>query len=172
MGSGKSFIGKSLANRLDMDFIDLDDYIEKNESRSVSTIFEDEGEIGFRNLETECLKKLVTISNNSDRPRIIALGGGTPCFNNNLQLIKNSGESIFLNVSPHILLDRLKKEKLNRPLISDLNEKQLDEFIRSSLIYRLKYYQSADHIVNGDELSSKVVQNLEEIITKSNRPNN
>ncbi|HIF14924.1 MAG TPA: shikimate kinase, partial [Bacteroidetes bacterium] len=90
MGSGKTTIGKQLAKKLNYNFIDLDQYIEKALNTSVSSIFSDKGEPYFRDIETSYLKKALELKNS-----VISLGGGTPCFNNNMDIINVHSKSIF-----------------------------------------------------------------------------
>ncbi|MCL4148551.1 UNVERIFIED_CONTAM: hypothetical protein GTU68_041866, partial [Idotea baltica] len=115
MASGKSLIGKKLAESLNFKFIDLDDYIEIKEKLSISEIFSNYGEIYFRKLEHLTLKALISDNQNC----VISLGGGTPCYSNNLDLLLNNSEikTLYLKVSITNLLDRIFKEKSKRPLI-------------------------------------------------------
>src|SRR5688500_7831796 len=102
MGCGKSSAGKKLANKLGFEFIDLDEMIEKQYQKSVSEIFETEGENKFREYEHNCLKGLLDKEN-----IVISLGGGTPCYYNNMELINTHGTSIYLKMSTEVLASRL-----------------------------------------------------------------
>src|SRR5437660_384427 len=93
MGSGKSAVGKCLAKKLNFYFIDFDDYVEKEAGKSVSEIFSNGGEKKFRELENKYLKKLLHINN-----AVVSLGGGTPCFYNNMELIKKNGISVYFEM--------------------------------------------------------------------------
>jgi len=151
MGSGKSTIGVQLATILDYRFIDLDSFIEEKEQLSVKEIFKSKGEIYFRKIETLYLKELTSQYTNV----VLSVGGGTPCYSNNMTLI-NSSESVsfYLKLSAKSLSSRLFLEKENRPLISHLKSKEaLHEFIAIHLFERQSYYQQASHIVNTDTLS-------------------
>lgn len=155
MGSGKSTIGKLLAKKLKWDFIDLDKYIEKHAGKKITEIFENDGEIKFRKLEHECLKRLLNKDN-----IVIALGGGTPCFHNNIDLINKNGVSIYLKVNVDILAGRLFKGENKRPLIRNLNKTELILFIKKTLKERVSIYKQADLSIHIKH------QNVEEVIDK------
>ncbi len=159
MGSGKSTIGKLLAADFNTDFIDLDHEIEKTEGVSISELFKKKGEIYFRKSERKLLEKI--LCENFDG--IVSLGGGTPCYGDNLDLIKENKEatSVYLKMSVQKLTDRLFAEKDHRPLISHLEQKeQLEEFIRKHLFERGFYYNQSDLIINCDD------KNPAEIVTE------
>ncbi len=146
MGSGKTTIGKQLARKLDYSFIDLDKYIEEALNTSISSIFSDKGEPFFRDIETSYLKKALELKNS-----VISLGGGTPCFNNNMDIIKTSSKSIFIDLPVKMLADRLKNAKLKRPLINNKSDIELNTFIETLRSERSQYYDQADLKVNGRE---------------------
>jgi shikimate kinase len=163
MGSGKSTIGKELATVLNYRFLDLDEYIIQKENSSVSDIFKTNGEIYFRKKETEYLKELI----DSSEDMVLALGGGTPCYGNNLgELTNNSNVVLFyLKLSIPLLTKRLFKAKNSRPLISHLNsEEELMEFVGKHLFERVQYYSKAEYTITTDDKSQQDV--LEGILTK------
>lgn len=145
MGSGKSSIGRRLAKKMDIELIDLDDYIEKKEGKSISKIFDKYGEDHFRELETQYLKKLVK----SDKNLIIALGGGTPCTDENWKYISKT-TSIYLNRTEDYLFENLKSKKAKRPIIKDLGDKQLNKLISEKMSVRSPFYERADIIIDLD----------------------
>ncbi|NNF18978.1 MAG: shikimate kinase [Flavobacteriaceae bacterium] len=146
MGSGKSTIGKELAERLSFPFTDLDDYIEENLGSSIPQIFLDKGEIYFRKQEHLHLKKILTDSSDI----VIALGGGTPCYSNNMKLILESTPHVFyLSLPIPVLNERLLTEKAKRPLIRDIQDEELPEFIGKHLFERRNYYMQATHTINA-----------------------
>ncbi len=146
MASGKSTISKMLAKKLQIDAIDLDDYIVEKERLSINDIFITKGEIYFRLQENKYLLELLENKNSF----VLALGGGTPCYANNIDLIKKMSNSIYLKANLNTLFDRLRNEKENRPLISSLNDEKLKEFIAKHLFERAPFYEQASHIVSID----------------------
>lgn len=149
MGSGKSTIGKLLANKLDCQFIDLDQYIEKEEGQTIPYIFKNKGEIYFRKKEHHYLKEVLALKQDV----ILSLGGGTPCFAGNMDVVKNAGvSSIYLKLSIPTIVKRLAYEKAERPLIAHIEkEEDLVEFIGKHLFERSYYYNQAEHVVSVDE---------------------
>ncbi len=145
MGSGKSTIGKVLAERLEVDFIDSDEEISKNEGLSVSEIFDRKGEAYFRQKEREFVLKLSNV-----KPAVIAVGGGLPCFEDNLELLKKAGTVFYLNVSVMTLVKRLQNEKSQRPLLANLEDKELSNFVFDKLIERTAFYRKANHIIPNE----------------------
>jgi len=165
MGSGKSVVGKALATKRGLPFLDLDEEIGKREGLGVSEIFASKGEIYFRRKETEVLKELLE----QEEQFVLALGGGTPCYGKNLQLIKDStgATSIYLKTGLLQLKQRLLNEKDHRPLIKDLGTPEvLEDFIRKHLFERSFYYNQSDLVVETDERSISEI--ISEIIQKLN----
>ena len=124
-GAGKSFWGKKIASALYKDFFDLDMEIEKQEQKSILQIFRDEGEKYFRQKESEILKSFVDRKN-----FVLATGGGTPCFFENAEWMKKIGLTIWIDEPVIVLVQRLKTEKSQRPLIRDLGENELSHFLK------------------------------------------
>ncbi|NMM48824.1 shikimate kinase [Marinigracilibium pacificum] len=163
-GSGKSSIGKGLSEMLNYDFLDLDYYIVEKEGRSIPEIFSKNGEGYFRELESKYLQNLVDDCKNST---VVATGGGTPCFNDNMSLITTSGFSIFIDVKLDQLIERIgkdEKEVTARPLFAagDLKEKY-----NSLLNNRRSYYEQASLTVDAtdydiDEVIRNIVSHLKE----------
>ena len=149
MGSGKTTLGKKTASLLELNFIDLDDYIEQKERKSVNAIFDEKGETGFRNIEAQCLKEILKIT----EATLISLGGGTICFGNNLTLIKKSGLLIYLELTPQDLAIRLIKEKHQRPLLKNVSESDLKKTIEDKLAQRKKFYHQAHITLNALNLT-------------------
>lgn len=147
MGSGKSTIGKLLSEKLNYIFIDLDREIELFEGEYIDNIFKNKTEEYFRNIESLLLRKFLNQNINT----VISLGGGVPCFNNNIKLIKEKSKSIYLCETQENILNRLQYEKENRPLIKNKNTLELKEFIKNTLEYREKFYNQADFIITGLE---------------------
>ena len=148
MGSGKSHWGRLLSSKLTLPFFDLDKQIMDEEKKSIAEIFEEKGEEYFRMLEKEALYILTE----SHESFVMACGGGTPCYFNNIDYMKKQGTTIWLNCSVDCLHERLKKEKENRPLIKDLSDDQLRSFIIKKFSDRKIFYQQANVILNEDEI--------------------
>ncbi|GJM32644.1 MAG: shikimate kinase [Saprospiraceae bacterium] len=146
MGSGKTYTGKRLADRLNMPFIDLDDWIEKRQGRSISQLFSDYGEAAFRQMEKEALHSLI------DYKRVvIACGGGTPCFFDNIIWMNQFGISIYLQASPELLYQRLISETSHRPLLKGKKETELLQFLSAKLEERVDFYNQASVVLNQDD---------------------
>lgn len=163
MGSGKSTIGKELATVLSYSFLDLDDYISDKENTTIPELFKAKGEIYFRKKETEYLNEVINDSENL----VLALGGGTPCYGDNMSLLL-SGLNVklfYLKLSISNLEKRLFNEREKRPLISHLNtEEALLEFIGKHIFERVQYYNQAEFTITTDDKSQKEV--LEEILVQ------
>ena len=123
MGSGKSYIGKKICDKINLSHIDLDDYIVKHEHKSITNIFIENGEIYFREIEKQYLSKIINRDN-----FLLSTGGGTPIYNDNLDLMNVHGTTIYLKYSHITLYNRLKNSKNNRPLIKNLSNKSLHSF--------------------------------------------
>ncbi len=163
MASGKTSIGKKLAKQLNLLFIDLDDYIAEQENSSVLSIFKDKGEIYFRKKEAYYLKELLKGNENF----VLALGGGTPCYGDNLNNINSNAISFYLKNSLQSTYDKLSKlkNKIKRPLIATISNADLKEFIAKHLFERAPFYEQATVtiIVNGKtkkEVSKEISKKL------------
>lgn len=152
MGSGKSTFGRKLASRLHLPFYDLDTYIEEKEGKSIPAIFEEEGEDGFRLLESRYLKECAGLADSL----VLATGGGTPCFYGNMEWMLEQGKVLYLKMSAVSIHHRLMASKKQRPLFQNMKpETQLAE-IGTLLEKRAKVYALATFTVNGT--SPNVVQ--------------
>ncbi len=159
MGSGKSAVGQRLAEVLQVPFYDLDKEIEIETKKTVSEIFNEKGEIFFRKTENEVLLKLLEARKNY----VLALGGGTPCYGNIMQVITEHKEvtSIFLNTSLQELTKRLFPERTKRPLIAHIEtEELLNDFIRKHIFERNYYYNQAHNKVKADGPVDTVVSEI------------
>ena len=152
MGSGKSTIGKLVAKHLKINFLDLDDYIEKAEGKTIGQIFLDRGELYFRKKEFFYLNEILE----SKSDFLLATGGGTPCYGNNMKAITEATPySIYLHVSLNQLVYRLSMEKAHRPLISTIPDEDLLEFIGKHLFERSFYYNQAQLRISCDNSSTE-----------------
>ena len=148
MGSGKSSLGKKLSTRLDRDFVDLDSLIEEREGKSISSIFSEKGEAYFRKVESEILHSL-----NVDKQSVVSLGGGACCSDENWNFLENNGLIIYLKEKPEVLLGRLRVNKSKRPLIANLDDNDLTNFIQEKLDERSIYYEKAHFIYEKEKCS-------------------
>ena len=144
MAAGKSSVGKKLAETLNFQFIDLDAWLEEGEQQTISAIFAEKGEAFFRKKEQFYLQKTADL-----QKYVIATGGGTPCYFDNMAKIKDLGISFYLQNSPKFLAQRLIHKKEKRPLVNDFeNIDELAFFVEKKLQEREKFYQQADFIVS------------------------
>ncbi len=160
MGSGKSLIGQKLAEVLGYDYIDFDDYISQQEGLSISDIFKTKGEIYFRKAEYKYLQNVLNLNDT-----LVSLGGGTPCYGNNMQslLDVDSSMTIYLKASIPTLTGRLFDERSQRPLIAHLESKaELSEFIGKHLFERAPFYEQASMTISTN--GKGVDQIIEEIL--------
>ena len=161
MASGKSSIGKRLSKKLSMRFLDLDDYIIEQEKMSISEIFKLKGEVYFRLIEHKYLKEILA----KDEKFILALGGGTPCYANNMEEI-NKGDtlSIYLQGSTANMIERLIRKKAKRPLIASLGDDKIPEFVAKHLFERRPFYEQAKTTIKIDDKTKKEVANELELL--------
>lgn len=143
MGAGKTTVGKALADELGLTFYDLDWYISMRYHRTVSEIFAERGEEGFRDLERRMLHEVAEFEN-----VIISCGGGTPCFFDNMEYMNSLADTIYLKADPDVLAMHLKMGKGKRPLIEGKTPEELESYIRESLAVREPYYKQAKYTLD------------------------
>lgn len=160
MGSGKSHISKILSEKLNFKLIDLDKEISRRNKLTIPEIFEKKGEIHFRKLEREILEEILA----SEENVILSLGGGTPVYYNNMEIINHNSKSVFLRASVGTLSERLLKQKEKRPLIAKISDEDLPEFIAKHLFERNEFYNKAQANVITDNKTPEVI--VAEIIEK------
>ena len=153
MGSGKSHIAKLLSDRLGIKLIDIDKEISKKNKMTIAEMFQKKGEIFFRRQERALLEEIVATEDSC----ILSLGGGTPAYYNNMELINQNSESIFLRTSVKNLTERLLKQKHKRPLIANISDQDLPEFIAKHLFERNIFYNKAKYTVNTDDKTPEMV---------------
>ena len=164
MASGKSTIGRLLAKEKEISFIDLDDYIEKKEKMTVTDIFDKKGEIYFRKQEHLYLKELIELK----KDIVLSLGGGTPCYAGNMELLINdkSLKTVYLKTSIATIVKRLTNEKDERPLVARLKKDELAEFVAKHLFERSYYYNQATHkLVVDNKDVRETVEDLQFLLT-------
>ena len=162
MGSGKSTIAFFLSQRLQIPFKDLDQIIENETQMTIKTIFESKGEIYFRKLEHTILKQLMA----SNESFVLSLGGGTPCYANNHELLKgDSIVSFYLKVAIETLANRLRNEKDARPILANQDAQGLKDFIAQHLFERSYYYQQATNTIDANDKSAEeIVAEIESVL--------
>lgn len=138
MGCGKSTLGRRFSKHTKQQFIDMDNYIEERFYKTIPQIFAEEGEAEFRKKERKSLEELSEFTD-----IIIATGGGAPCFFDNIDLMNRTGKTIYMNIDPEILADRLLKSKTERPLIKGKSREELINFIDEMLKKRNEFYNQA-----------------------------
>jgi shikimate kinase len=153
MGSGKTTLGRKLANKLDYDFIDLDELIEEQEKLGISEIFSKQGEDSFRKTENRILNETLTTKKNI----VLSVGGGTPCYFNNMELINKQATSIYLKYNVGMLFSRLISAKTKRPLIAKKSDEELKDFIQKTLLEREEFYNKSNIIVAGNNITTELI---------------
>ena len=154
MGVGKTTIGKLLSKELDVEFIDLDKYIENRYRKTIQEIFSEKGEDKFRIIEREMLREVATFQN-----VLISTGGGTPCFFDNMKVMNHQGVTVYVKASVEQLMSRLVASKNVRPIIQNKSPDELKNFITKHLAQRENYYSKAkltyqtEHLVSHADVS-------------------
>ncbi len=163
MASGKTSIGKKLAKNLSLNFLDLDDYIQEKENMTIPEIFKVKGEIYFRKIENTYLLEILEM----EQDYILALGGGTPCYANNMNAInKTEAISIYLQGNTNTMIDRAVRKKAKRPIIASLSDDKIPEFVAKHLFERRPYYEQAKMTVKIDQKTKKeVAQELTNLLS-------
>lgn len=155
MGAGKTYWAQKMAKWNKCVGYDLDALIEMNEEKTIAEIFEEEGEEYFRKVEAKILRWF-----NEKKKFIIATGGGTPCFQENMSWMKKDGLVIWLDPSLEVLVNRLSLEKQQRPLIASLNDNEIAAFIENKLVERHSYYAQAHYRINTDSMNEASMKKL------------
>ncbi|MBO4397019.1 MAG: shikimate kinase [Bacteroidaceae bacterium] len=150
MGAGKTTIGKLLASKLNCEFYDLDWYIESRFHKSIPDIFAERGEDGFRQIERSMLQEVVGFED-----AVIAVGGGTPCFFDNMEVMNTHAQTIYLKASVSTLIDHLHMSHTTRPLLEGKSDDELKVYIEENLNKREKYYLQANHILHIDTIHTE-----------------
>ncbi len=152
MACGKTTLGKELAQELGLSFIDLDKYLEKKYFKTIPQIFEEEGESGFRLKEQACLHEVADFED-----VVIATGGGAPCFFDNVAVMNQSGECVFLDVDSQELANRLMQSKTERPLVKGKTPEELVGFIEGMLEKRRPFYEQATYVLSGSNITTQEI---------------
>jgi shikimate kinase len=148
MGSGKTYWADKLKKKLKIPAYDLDNLVEIMEEQTIAEMFAEKGEEYFRKEESKMLRLF-----KEKKSFILSCGGGTPCFNDNMQWMNKNGITVWLNETVEVLSGRLAEEKEQRPLIKDLDDDGLKEFLQRKLEERKEYYEQAKYKLSGDQLT-------------------
>lgn len=160
MGSGKSTIGKMLSTKLGFTFIDLDIYIETKYHKTISQIFSENGEEKFRQIEQRCLHEVAEFENS-----VIATGGGTPCFFDNIEFMNSCGKTFYIQLTAQLLTNRLESSLYGkRPLLSDKKGTELYKLIVDGLNKRNPFYLKSKYIVDGSGSVEKIADTIASLI--------
>jgi shikimate kinase len=140
MGAGKTTVGKSLAKDLQLDFYDLDWYIESRMRKTVPQLFAERGEEGFRKVEHNMLHEVAEFED-----IVLSCGGGTPCFFDNMDYMNTCGQVVYLKASTPVLHKHLLMGKTERPLLKGKTPEELERFIEAQVAEREKFYSKAQY---------------------------
>ena len=149
MCAGKTTVGRSLAQALGQTFYDLDWYVEERFHTKIPRIFAEEGEARFRDLERRMLHEVAAFEN-----VVLACGGGTPCFFDNMDYMNGAGQTFYLKASPQTIVQHLSMSRGERPLLKGLSADELYGHVSGQLAEREPYYSRAHHIIDVDVLDS------------------
>ena len=164
MCAGKTTIGNQLAARLNFSFLDFDELIEKASGYSISGYFEKYGEMAFREEE-----RRVLLSHLDDNLTVIATGGGTPCYSDNMALMNKKGVTVFIDVSTGTVVERLSGNLAGRPLLKDIPPDKLTGFVSSHLQARREYYNRAKIRVDGESIDLDGIVNAIRLIMQDRK---
>ena len=155
MGSGKTTIGRHLSGQIGFDFVDTDRFIEKQQGKTVSEIFAQHGEVTFREMERNVLLEIQKFDYT-----VVATGGGMPCHNDNMDIMRSNGKVVYLKTSPKTLSRRLLRSHKVRPLIYGKTEKELQQYIVEKLNEREPFYNRAHIVVPTENFSMEELLRL------------
>lgn len=161
MGSGKSTVGKELAQQLNLPFVDSDEVIEQQQGKVINQIFAENGEEAFRKMEQDFISTLADLEQS-----VISVGGGMPCFEDNIDRLKENGKVFYLNTSLMTLTQRLMNNRENRPLLADLSQNELSSYVFEKLTNRTVFYRKA-HVIIPNE-GNDYLKAVSEIIKSLN----
>lgn len=147
---GKTTVGRELAKRLGCTFYDLDWYIEERFRKKIPQIFAEEGEAYFRDLERRMLREVAEFEN-----IVLSVGGGTPCFHENMEYLNQTTDTFYLRATPDTILRHLAMSKGRRPLLEGKSPEELTDFVTTQLTARTPFYEQAQYVVDIDVLTDQ-----------------
>lgn len=146
MGAGKTSVGRALAHRYGLEHIDLDWRIEQRFHQKISNMFATIGEEGFRRRERNMLHEVMGMEN-----VVVSVGGGTPCFFDNMEQMNAEGHTIYLQCSVGVLVERIMRSQNKRPIVANKTKEELMDFVAKHLAEREAFYMQANEIWIADE---------------------
>lgn len=153
-GSGKSTFGRKLAKTMEVDFLDLDQLIELKEKRKIPEIFNQDGEEAFRRIESKTLQEILE----QEQSFVLASGGGCPCFNDNMSLIKESAASVYLDLPAESITNRLNNaQHQKRPMFEGMDKGQILAKVNQLKLERERFYNLADIKLTGEDFSAEIL---------------
>ena len=155
MGSGKTYTGRKLAEKMEMPFVDLDEWLEAKEGKSIKSIFEINGEAYFREAERDALREMAQFP-----AIIVSCGGGAPCFHQNLRWMNQQGITIYLQAPVEVLAYRLAHQQEQRPLLGAMNKETLKQYIYTKLEEREPFYMESSVIYKQHSETEQVAETL------------
>jgi len=169
MGAGKTTIGNLLAEKFNWSFLDIDCFIENRYHKTITAIFEEKGESGFREIEQRALQEICGFEK-----VVVSTGGGLPCFFDNMDLMNRKGKTIYLRASIEELIKRIDYNKQKRPLIKEKSSEELHDFVETSLKKRETFYNQAALIIDVPHFNTKEEMSLwlEELIKEVDQSRN
>lgn len=150
MGAGKTTVGKDLATLMGLSFIDLDCYIEERYYKSISRLFAEKGEEGFRDIERRMLHEVAMFED-----VLVSTGGGAPCFFDNMAFMNGEGTTVYLRVSVRELASRLDVCRTTRPVLEGRKGAELEAFVAESLEKREPYYAQASIVFDAEVMQTE-----------------
>ncbi len=161
MGSGKTHWGRIWAAKAGLPFFDLDTRIENAFGKKITYVFEKKGEEKFREMERYHLRKFERKKN-----FLLACGGGTPCFSDNMEWMKSKGTVFYLKATPELIISHLIHETDHRPVVKNVSPTELLPFIQNKLLEREPYYTEAHHVLKVDELNENSLSSFLHLMNK------
>jgi shikimate kinase len=157
--SGKSTLGKIIAEKLNYHFIDLDEAITQQQGKSINELFDEFGEEGFRKIERQLLVNTIFLTET-----VIACGGGTPCYADNMDFLLRNGITIYLEVDEANLLERMLNNTAERPLFKGKSNDEIASYINELLTARKAFYERANYTVKNNGNKELAITNILKIL--------
>jgi shikimate kinase len=157
--SGKSTLGKIIAEKLNYQFIDLDEAITQQQGKSINALFDEFGEEGFRKTERQLLVNTIFLTET-----VIACGGGTPCYSDNMDFLLRNGMTIYLEVDESVLLERMLNNTAERPLFKGKSKEEIASYINELLTARKVFYERANYTVKNNANEELAITSILKIL--------